>query len=396
MSPKSKKKTYDCIVAGLGTAGSATCMTLAQRGFSVLGIDAYRPPHMFGSHHGASRSVRRAYLEGTAYVPMALRAWELWRKLESDTGQNLLHTTGNLTIGPTESPAVSGFLSSAEKYALPYAYLTAPEVRKRWPSLNLPQNFIAGLETEAGIVLPELSITAFLTQARSYGADLVFAEPLRTWSEQNERVCATTDNTTYEAGRLLISAGAWTKQLLNLPEGQLTPKRVPVHWLTAPQARHFRLGEFPVNFWQVPRAMYDRESSDYQEFYTLPALDSGGWVKAAFHNGLTPCAPEALHREVSASEIMAIRSVLRQFIPELAQYQMRSEVCLYNTTTDGHFYLGKCPGSCHVFGVGLAGHGFKFAPVLGEILADLLADTTPAFDLALFSPERFAAGITGR
>ena len=106
-------RTYDFIVVGLGTAGSATTMTLARRGFNVLGIDMHRPPHSMGSHHGASRSVRRAYLEGTSYVPMALRSWELWRKLEKDSGQKLLVETGNLTIGPPDSPAVSGFMASA-------------------------------------------------------------------------------------------------------------------------------------------------------------------------------------------------------------------------------------------------------------------------------------------
>lgn len=98
--------TYDFVIVGLGTVGSATCLSLARRGFSVLGIDARRPPHNMGSHHGASRSVRRAYMEGTAYVPMAMKSWELWRKLERDTGQKLLVKTGNLTIDPPEAPAV--------------------------------------------------------------------------------------------------------------------------------------------------------------------------------------------------------------------------------------------------------------------------------------------------
>ncbi len=81
---------YDFIIIGLGTAGSATCMTLARRGFTVLGIDQHHPPHDMGSHHALSRSVRRAYLEGTSYGSMALKSWELWRKLERDSGQKLL------------------------------------------------------------------------------------------------------------------------------------------------------------------------------------------------------------------------------------------------------------------------------------------------------------------
>ena len=121
---------YDFVIIGLGTAGSAACMTLARRGVRVLGIDKYRPPHTMGSHHGASRSVRRAYLEGTAYVPMALKSWELWRKLERDSGQDLLVETGNLTIGPPDSPAVEGFIASAQTYDVPHAVLSAVEVSK--------------------------------------------------------------------------------------------------------------------------------------------------------------------------------------------------------------------------------------------------------------------------
>ena len=106
--------TYDVIVVGLGTAGSATCMALAARGVSVLGLDVAHPPHELGSHHGESRSIRRAYLEGSAYVPMAQRAWDLWRKLEWDTGTHLLSSTPNLTLGPVDGPvpALMTYLTS--------------------------------------------------------------------------------------------------------------------------------------------------------------------------------------------------------------------------------------------------------------------------------------------
>jgi sarcosine oxidase len=109
----------------------------------------------------------------------------------------------------------------------------------------------------------------------------------------------------------------------------------------------------------------------------------------AFHNGLEPCDPDVLRRDVLTGEDDAIRDVLGYFCPELQHHPIRSEVCLYIMTPDTHFYLGKRPGSKNVFGVALAGHGFKFAPVLGEILADLLTDTPPRFDLTLFSPARF-------
>ncbi|NNK97025.1 MAG: N-methyl-L-tryptophan oxidase [Desulfobacterales bacterium] len=381
--------TYDFIIVGMGTAGSATCMTLARRGFKVLGIDRYRPPHEMGSHHGASRSVRRAYLEGTSYVPMALRSWELWRRLEKDSGQKLLVKTGNLTIGPPESPAVLGFMASAQSYAIAHESLTAAEVRKRWPQLDPPDTFVAGLEKEAGIVFPELSIATFLTEAEKAGADLVVDQQVERWTESHGSVTVHAARDTYEAGRLLISAGAWTNGLLGLPDRQLMPKRVVVHWLEVPNNSRLRLGCFPVNFWQVPPEKSPAAPQTFREFYALPVLESSPRMKVAFHNGLVDCDPTTLTREVLSHELETIKGVIAEFLPGLKGYSITSDVCLYTLTPDGHFYLGKRSGSDHVFGVALAGHGFKFAPVIGEILADLLADISPAVDIELFSPNRF-------
>ncbi|MEE4240830.1 MAG: N-methyl-L-tryptophan oxidase [Desulfopila sp.] len=380
---------YDFIIVGLGTAGSAACMTLARRGFTVLGIDQYHPPHVMASHHGSSRSVRRAYLEGTSYVAMALRSWELWRKLEKDSGKDLLVKTGNLTIGPPESPAVSGFIASARSYTIPQEYLSAAEVRKRWPQLAPPDSFVAGLEKEAGIVFPELSITTFLEEAVKAGATLVMNERVDRWTEGLDGVQVYTARKTYEADRLLAATGAWTNTVLGLPNSTLRPKRVPVHWVDAPEDRSYHIGDFPVNFWQIPIEKNTSTLQTYKEFYTLPVIDRGSKIKAAFHNGLDDCDPDTLLREVLPDETDEVREILSEFLPGLQQSPIASEVCLYSMTPDGHFYLGRSPGSCRVFGVALAGHGFKFAPVLGEILADLMADIPPAFDMELFSPDRF-------
>ena len=380
---------YDFIIVGLGTVGSAACMTLARRGFTVLGIDQYPPPHNMGSHHGSSRSVRCAYLEGTSYVSMALSSWELWRKLEKDSGQKLLTKTGNLTLGPCESPAISGFVASAQSYDIPHECLTAAEVRKRWPQLTPPDSFVAGLEKEAGIVFPELSITAFLAEAIKAGANLVVDERVDRWTESYGNVQVHTTRKTYETDRLLLATGAWTNRLLGLPDSPLKPKRVPVHWFEAPKDRSFHLGNFPVNFWQIPTQKNLSTPQTYKEFYTFPVIDPGTKIKAAFHNGLVDCDPDTLVREVLPDETQMVREIISELLPSLHQNPVTSEVCLYSMTSDGHFYLGRRPGSHRVFGVSLAGHGFKFAPVLGEILADLMVDIAPTFDIELFSPNRF-------
>lgn len=373
-------KTYDVIVIGTGTAGAAACLELARRGARVLGIDAFSPPHKMGSHHGRSRSIRRAYLEGTAYVPMALHAWELWRKLERDTSETLLRPTGNLTLGRPDGSAVSGFLRSARTYNIPHEALDADEIRKRWPQLNPPDDFAGGLEIEAGVLFPELCIKTLLRQAETDGAVLHADDGVLSWSAEKGRVHITTRKGVYEAGRLIVTAGARTGKLLGDASPMLTPKRVVVHWLAPPSEDSWDLGLLPVNFWQMP---------DGFEMYSLPVTDAGGRVKFAAHNLLADCDPDTVDRAVSQEEQADARRLLGLYLPSLAKADMRSDACLYTLTPDGEFVLGPLPDNRDVIVGAFAGHGFKFAPVLGVLLAEMALDRSPSFDTAIFAPGRF-------
>jgi len=379
---------YDYLVIGLGTVGSATCLELARRGHSVLGFDARHPPHNLGSHHGETRSIRRAYLEGTSYVPMALNSWEAWRRLEHDKKTTLLISTGNLTIGPPDCPAVSGFLASARTYGIPYQYLTAADVSKRWPQLSPAGNFVAGLEVEAGLLFPELCIELLISEAQKAGATLHFDEQADGWSDSGDRVYVHTKQGRYEAERLLLAAGAWNKKLAGQFGAQLLPKRIPVQWIDPPAAVNFKLGAFPVNFWQLP-AFDSTATGQYNEFYSIPVTRSGGRVKVAGHNCLEDCDPDRLDEEVSTQELKGIMKFIKGCIPTLKNSESFSNICLYTLTPDGEFSLGALPDHDNVFIAALAGHGFKFAPVLGEILADMLAGNAPAYDVSMFSPSRF-------
>ncbi len=380
--------SYDVIVVGLGTAGAATCMDLAARGVSVLGLDAASPPHELGSHHGESRSIRRAYLEGSAYVPMALRAWELWRKLERDTNTRLLSSTPNLTIGPVDGPALAGFLSSARTYDIPHEVLTAADVRRRWPKLSPPDSLGAGLEMEAGILDPEAAIRVFLTEARKSGAVLKINERVEHWTDKDGCVRIKTSQGTYEAGRMLLAAGARNPFLLRGMGIPLVPKQVPVHWIVPPRQQNFRLGEFPVNFWQVPLPG-STDTIRFMEFYSLPITGISGLIKAAPHNHLANWDPDSPIDADSAQEKNKMRELLRSYIPCLAHAEIAVSSCLYTSTPDGDFILGLLPQHERVALAALAGHGFKFAPVLGDILADVLLGNQPEFDIDMFSMNRF-------
>lgn len=372
--------SYDIIVVGTGTAGSAACLELARRGVKVLGLDAFAPPHELGSHHGRSRSIRRAYMEGTSYVPMALRTWELWRKLEQDTGKTLLSTTGNLTIGRPEDSAVSGFLKSARAYDIPHEELSAAEMRKRWPLLTPPDDFSAGFEVEAGVLYPEACVEALLKEAADAGAELHNREPVISWTIRSGRIEISTPKGRYETGRMVLSAGARSKKLLGELAPPLMPKRVAVHWIEPPKGGAYDLGKYPVNFWQLP---------DGFEIYSLPVTETGGRVKFAAHTMLEDCDPDTVERMVELEEQDEARRLLSKYIPGLAGGKMVSDTCLYTLTPDNEFVLGPLPEHPEIIVGAFAGHGFKFAPVLGELLADLALDEAPKFDVGMFAPGRF-------
>jgi sarcosine oxidase len=199
---------YDAIVVGLGGMGSATTYQLAGRGKRVLGLERHTAAHDRGSSHGRSRIIRQAYFEDPAYVPLLLRAYELWEQLERETGEELMTLTGGLMIGRREGELVSGSVRSAKAHGLPYELLDAKEIRTRFPPFSPDPETVALYEEMAGFVRPEETVKAHLDRAASLGANLRFREPVLSWEASGERVRVETQTGSYEAERLVISPGA--------------------------------------------------------------------------------------------------------------------------------------------------------------------------------------------
>jgi sarcosine oxidase len=224
-----------------------------------------------------------------------------------------------------------------------------------------------------------------LAEAGNAGAELRFDEPVTGWRYSGQGITVTTEKGNYETDRLLLAAGSYGKPLLDPTGASLSPKRVTVHWAESPPGDSYALGRFPVNFWQVPdgdgRAL---------EFYSLPYCGADRRVKVAVHYPLPDVDLDAAQPGSIPEETARIRAICSAYLPELAGVSMSADVCLYTMTPDGDFYLGPLPEYPHVCAVALAGHGFKFAPVLGEGLADLLTGIEPAFDFGMFAPGRFS------
>lgn len=205
---------YDVIVIGLGGMGSAAAYHLAARGQRVLGLEKFTPAHDKGSSHGGSRIIRQSYFEDPAYVPLLLRAYELWAGLAAASHTEVYRVTGGLFIGPPDCLTVAGSLTASRRWGLRHEVLDAGEIRSRHPEFTPGADDIALYEQMAGFARPELTVAAHLGLAEQVGATLEFGEEVLEWAETSSGVTVRTGRGTYTAGQLVICPGAWAPQLL--------------------------------------------------------------------------------------------------------------------------------------------------------------------------------------
>ncbi|HEX8026876.1 MAG TPA: N-methyl-L-tryptophan oxidase [Vicinamibacterales bacterium] len=362
--------TFDVIVVGLGGMGSAAAAHASARGSRVLGLEQFQPAHDHGSSHGRSRVIRLAYFEHPAYVPLLRRSYELWRRLEAETGRDLLQITGGLMIGTPESEVVSGSLRSAREHQLEHELLDAAAIARRFPPFTPGANTVALYETEAGVVFPEEAIRAHLDMAVDNGARVHFDERVEDWHALSSgTIVVRTSRGEYETERLVLAPGSWAAALFKLDWLPLEVEPQQLHWFEpAGGASPFSADRFPIYIWDLGNGI---------QFYGFPA-DEGGRVKVAFFRS-----------KVKGEE--AIRQALRPCLPALADGALVDTVqCKYTLTPDQHFVIGRHPDVANVvIASPCSGHGYKFASVIGEMLADLAIDGSTRHPIELFSPLRF-------
>lgn len=376
------RKSFDVIVLGLGAMGSAATYHLASRGARVLGIEQFTSPHDQGSSHGGSRMIRQAYFESPDYIPLVLRAHELWRRLEADSQAKLLHITGGLTLGAPKGAIVSRTVAAAREHAIPFRILDASEVRQRFPAIRPLAGDAAVLEPHAGYLLLEECIRAHLKLAAEAGAQLHFEEKVLDWSSSGEGVNVRTTKENFEGGHLVMTAGPWASEIL----GNLFPLRVTrqvMAWI-APQGgvAPFLPERFPV---------FLMEHAGSEPGYGFPAIDGPqGGMKVAIHGSDELCTPATVDRTIHDTDIDRIRRMLGMRIPALDGELLHAQTCLYTMTPDENFVIGTHPDApnCTV-ACGFSGHGFKFASVVGEVLADLARTGTTGHPIGIFDPARF-------
>jgi sarcosine oxidase len=373
-------ESYDVIVIGLGGMGSAAAYHLARRGQRVLGLEKFTPAHDKGSSHGGSRIIRQSYFEDPAYVPLLLRAYELWEELARDSGQEVYRVTGGLFLGPADSLTIAGSLRASQQWSLPHEVLDATQVRSRFPNFTPQPDDVGLYEAKAGFARPEMTVAAHLDLAAGAGATLRFGEEVLGWSESTTGVTVTTGTGTYTAGQVVICPGAWAPQLLAELGIPITVERQVLYWLD-PVGGTAPFEDQPI---------FINENAHGMQIYGFPAIDGpDGGVKVAFFRKGQVCTPDTIDRVVHPGEIAAMRDRVTELLPALAGDCLHSATCMYSNTTDEHFVITRHPDYANVtVACGFSGHGFKFVPVVGEIVADLATTGTTAHPIGLFDPHR--------
>lgn len=371
--------TTDVIVVGAGTMGSMALWRLARRGVAAVALERFAPGHDRGSGHGESRMTRTAYFEGPEYVPLVRAALPLWRKLEAEAGVELLTMTGGLMIGLPDGELVAGALRSARVHGLPCELLGPAEAAARHPQHRLAAGEVALWEEGAGVLRPERAVRAAAERAAALGASVVTGVTVTAIEADAGGVAVRAGGEVYRARHAIVCAGAWLSRLLPDLDLPLAVERQVMVWFPAPDPAAFAPDRFPV-------FVHDRPG---RTGYGLPTLD-GATVKVAIHHGGRPADPDALDRDVTEADVAPAAAFVAETLPALTPVPSRAVVCMYTNTPDRHFVIGPAGIPNVTLVSACSGHGFKFAPVMGEIAADLALEGRTAFDVAGFSPARFS------
>jgi len=377
--------TYDLIVIGCGGMGSAVLHQAAMKGWSVLGIEQFGPVHTKGSSHGQTRVIRKAYFEHPNYVPLAEEAFERWDYLNKRHRTRpeikpLFESTGVLQVGKPDSEVIVGVQKSAAEFGLQLETFSPDQIMQRLPLLKIDSHHVGLFEPEAGFLRVEHCVAAHLAQAKKHGAVLQTECRVESWAVENEIAQVITDKGTFAGQRLAICGGAWAPKLLDGVELSLQVVAKQQSWYQIDRVEQKFVNDFPVVFF---------EQDDGEQFYCVPELDSMG-MKVCRHTGGHSTTAAEMDRSVDKDDLQRAEAFLDRYFIHNRHRLVHHAACMYTNSSDGHFVVDVHPQHGNVaFAAGLSGHGFKFAPVIGNRIVELLdGNVDPAIEF--LTAQRFS------
>jgi sarcosine oxidase len=373
------KRDYEYIVLGLGGFGSAAAYWLARRaGGEVLGLEQFELGHVRGESQDHSRIIRLSY-HTAGYVELAKYAYRAWAEVERDAGEQLVLRTGGLDFAPHDSAIpLSNYADSMDAAGVSYERLDAAEIMRRWPPFRLGDDIHGLYQSESGIALAARGNAAHQRLARAHGAVLRAPAAVGEIRPTGGEIAVEVDGDVYRCRQLVITVGAWSNRAL-APFGcrlPLTVTQEQVTYFASPRLEDFAPERFPIWIWMDDPCFYGFPV--FGEPAVKAGQDAGGQEVTADTRSFNPDIP-ALQR---------VQAFLARYIPGALGPILYTKTCLYTLTPDRDFVVDRVPGCSEALIAIGGGHGFKFASLMGRILADLAMDGRTEHDLGPFQIDR--------
>ncbi len=375
------RRSFEVIVVGCGGLGSAAAYHLAKRaGAGVLALEQFGLGHERGSSQDHSRIIRRSYHDPHA-MALAAPAYELWAELEAESGIRLVVTTGGLDLelrGTTGPKDLSHCAEAMAEHGIPYDDLDAAELMYRFPQFTLPDHARGLYQADSGLVDARKANAVHVALARLHGATIREHSPVRALRPVGDAVEVVTDEETFTAGHVVLTAGAWTNNLLGMlgVRWPITVTQEQVTYFATPHVRDFTPDRFPIWIWRAPEEFYGFPV--YGEVATKAGQDVGGDEVTAETRTFEP-NPRAHERLIR---------FLERHIPDSLGPVLATKTCLYTMPPDRQFVLDAVPGQPRVTVACDAAHAFKFATLFGRILSQLALDGRTEYPIDAFRADR--------
>ncbi|MDQ6433048.1 N-methyl-L-tryptophan oxidase [Mesorhizobium sp. LHD-90] len=382
MRNKTSDGNYDVAVIGLGAMGSAALFHLARRGVKAVGIEQFQPGHDRGSSHGESRAIRLGYFEHPSYVPLVRRAYENWRELEQLTGETVLTVTGILEAGKPGGILVSGSLEACRLHGLDHELLDPAEVARRFPAIRLPNDYSAMFQPQGGFVRPDLANALHLGLATKAGATILADTKVLAIEPRGAGVRVVLADRAIEVGSVVVATGPWITELVPELRPRLFLNRMVLTWYEPKRPELFGLGALPV---------FAIEGED--DFaYGFPDFAGLGFKCAShFGSGRLATADDA-RQDAGPADEARTRRFLERYLPDGAGRLKAMKTCIYTMTPDEDFVIDTLPDDPRIVVASpCSGHGFKFASVVGEVVADLATTGETTRDIGRFRMGRWGS-----
>jgi sarcosine oxidase len=376
------RTTYEYIVVGCGGIGGAAAYWLSrQAADDVLALEQFHLGHDRGSSEDHSRIIRLSY-HAPEYTALTPRTYEAWSEVEEESGTQLVFKSGGLDLEPVEDEPkyINQYAGAMRAAGIPHEELCAHEVMERFPQFRLDDGVQAIYQRDAGLVDAGKANATHVALARARGATILDNTPVRNVRVVGDGVEVTTSEGTFSARRLVVAAGAWTNKVLRHVgvELPITCTQEQVTYFRSPNLEEFSPERFPVWIWHGgPDGTY----------YGVPVYGAPG-TKAGQDVGGNLVGADARTFEPNERVLKNLRGFLERYIPDSLGPELYTKTCLYDMPPDREFVLGTLPEQPRISVFVGAGHGFKFASLVGKILSELALYGRTEYPIEAFRVDR--------